>query len=58
MSIKMHNFLIDVLLVTILFWSIFWPVSYFVQRNINNDLRKAIETNKYLPEYEKEKILK
>lgn len=58
MSIKMHNFLIDVLLVAILFWSIFWPVSYFVQRNINNDLRKAIETNKYLPEYEKEKILK
>lgn len=58
MSIKMHNFLIDVLLVTILFWSIFWPVSYFVQRNINNDLRKAIEINKYLPEYEKEKILK
>lgn len=58
MSIKIHNFLIDVLLVAILFWSIFWPVSYFVQRNINNDLRKAIETNKYLPEYEKEKFLK
>lgn len=58
MSVKLHNFLINVLLIAILFWSIFWPVSYFVQRNINNDLREAIETNKYLPNYEKEKLLK
>lgn len=57
MSIKFHNFLVDLALVAVLFWSVFWPVSYFVQRNINNDLRIKIESSEYLPNYEKQKLL-
>lgn len=55
---KLSDIFMYILIIICVFWFTFFPIAYCIQIKLNDELRQEILLNEYLPNFEKERLLK